>query len=68
MSALATSLPQPCAAQFACKRHVAVVHAVAAWLATNAKYGAELDLSKAYDNVDRGVAAAALLAQGVPDS
>lgn len=67
LSAAAQSVPQPSGTQWACKREISVIHAVADWLAQcdHAVEGAEMDLSKAYDMLGHEVVAAALEREGV---
>ena len=68
LSALACALPTVDEHQWACRQGTSVVHAIADWLAETADddAGAEMDLSKAYDNVDHQVASIAFEFQAVP--
>ncbi|CAK0846660.1 unnamed protein product, partial [Prorocentrum cordatum] len=68
LTAAATALHQPTDSQFARKQGLAVIHAASAWLAEEALFGLELDLSSACDNVDHALAAAGLAAQGAPEA
>ena len=66
LTALAEALPDVDAEQWACRKKTSVVHAISDWLAGEDDEGAEMDLSKAYDNVDHGVAAEAFRYESVP--
>jgi hypothetical protein len=68
LSALAVALPTAAENQYACKSGVSVSHAISAWLSVGATRGLEMDLSKAYDNVDHYVAVAALRAERAPEA
>lgn len=66
LSCMAKALPEVALNQWACRKRTSVVHAISEWLAEAADSGLEMDLSKAYDNIDHGIAAAAFEAEGVP--
>ena len=68
LSTLAGSLPEVDEDQWACRKLTSVVHATCSWLAADCDEGAETDLSRAYDNIDHGIAAASFEAGGVPEA
>ena len=69
LSACALALPTPSADQWATKKKTSVVHAIADWLhhCCDAQAGCETDLSKAYDNIDHEIGAAALAHEAIPE-
>eukprot|EP00959_Pyramimonas_sp_CCMP1952_P072533 1515453-Pyramimonas_sp.AAC.1 len=61
-------MPQPPDNQYAGRRATSAAHAISSWLhyCEVSEAGAELDLSRAYDNIDHAVSTQACICSGAP--